>query len=125
MAAHLRTLVRRLLMYVRIARFEGGTADDIVAESEEIRRGIAASGRGENDQYFPKELTDRVGRLELVVDRGQGSIAVLVYCDSEADAREIDRIMGGMSPQREGWGKRVSSDIYEVVLDEAPGRPAD
>jgi hypothetical protein len=112
-------------MYVRIARFEGGTADDIVAESEEIRRGITASGRGENDQYFPKELTDRVGRLELVVDRGQGSIAVLVYCDSEADAREIDRIMGGMSPQREGWGKRVSSDIYEVVLDEAPGRPAD
>ncbi len=108
-------------MYVRIARFEGGTADDIVAEAEEIRRGIAAAGRGENDQYFPRELTDRVGRLELVVDRGQGSVAVLIYCHSEADAREIDRIMGGMSPQRGGWGKRVSSDLYEVVLEEVPG----
>ena len=110
-------------MYVRIARFEGGTADDIVSEAEEIRRGIAATGRGENDQYFPGELTDRVGRLELMVDRGQGSVAVLIYCDSEADAREVDRIMDGMSPQRGGWGKRVSSDLYEVVLDEAPGAP--
>jgi hypothetical protein len=35
----------------------------------------------------------------------------------------VDRIMGGMSPQREGWGKRVSSDVYELVLDEATGRP--
>jgi hypothetical protein len=29
--------------------------------------------------------------------------------------------MDGMSPQREGWGRRVSSDVYEVVLDEALG----
>ena len=110
-------------MYVRIARFEGGNADDIVAEAEQIRRGIAAAGRGENDQYFPKGLTDRVGHLELVVDRGQGSVAVLIFCDSEADAREVDRIMDGMSPQRGGWGTRVSSDLYEVVLDEAPRGP--
>jgi len=109
-------------MYVRIARFEGGTADDIVAEAEEIRRGVAAAGRGENDQYFPKELTDLAGRMEMLVDRGQGSAVILLYCDSEADAREVDRIMDGMSPQRVGWGKRVSSDVYEVVLDEATGR---
>jgi len=36
-----------------------------------------------------------------------------------ADAREVDLIMDGMAPQREGWGKRVSSDVYEVVVDEA------
>ena len=111
-------------MYVRIARFEGGTADDIVAEAEDARRDIAAIGRGEKNQYFPKEFTDRVGRLEVLVDRRQGSVAILVYCENEADAREVDRIMDGMAPQREGWGKRVSSDIYEVVLDEAPGGPA-
>ncbi len=108
-------------MYVRIARFEGGSADDIVAEAEEIQRGVAAAGRGENNQYFPKELTDRVGRMELLVDRGQGSSIILLYCDSQDDAREVDRIMDGMSPQREGWGKRVSSDVYELVLDEATG----
>jgi len=108
-------------MYVRIARFEGGTADDIVAEAEEIRRGVAAAGLGEMNQYFPQELSDRVGRMEMLVDRGQGSAVILLYCDSEADAREVDRIMDGMSPPRAGWGKRVSSDVYELVLDETPG----
>jgi len=110
-------------MYVRIARFEGGSADDIVDEAEDIRRGVAAAGRGENNQSFPKELTDLVARMEMLVDRGQGSAVILLYCESQADAREVDRIMDGMSPQREGWGKRVSSDVYELVLDEAPGRP--
>jgi len=110
-------------MYVRIARFEGGSADDIVAEAEDIRRGVAAAGRGENNQSFPKELTDLVARMEMLVDRGQGSAVILLYCESQADAREVDRIMDGMSPQREGWGKRVSSDVYELVLDEAPRKP--
>jgi hypothetical protein len=108
-------------MYVRIARFEDGTAHDIVAEAEDVRRGIVAAGRGETNQYFPKELTDRVRRLEMLVDRGRGSVAILLYCDSQADAREVDRLMDGMAPQREGWGKRVSSDLYEVVIDEATG----
>ena len=111
-------------MYVRIARFEGGTADDIVAEADEVRRDIVAVRRGEKGQYFAKELTDRVGRLEILVDREQGSVTILVYCDSQADAREVERIMDGMSPQRQGWGKRVSSEVYEVVLDEATGRQA-
>ena len=26
-----------------------------------------------------------------------------------------------MSPSSDGWGKRVSAEIYEVYLDEAPG----
>jgi hypothetical protein len=119
MPCRLRTLVRRLLMYVRIARFEGGSVDDIVAEAEEIRRGVVAAVRGEKNEYFPKELTDRISHLEMAVDRGRGSVAVLLYCDSQADAREVDRIMDAMSPQRGGWGTRVSSDLYEVVVDEA------
>jgi hypothetical protein len=105
-------------MYARIARFEGGTIDAILAEAEDVRSGFAA-GSGEKNQYFPKELTDRVGHMEMLVDRERGSIAILLYCDSLADVREVDRIMDGMAPQREGWGKRVSSDVYEVVVDEA------
>ena len=111
-------------MYVRMARFEGGIADDIVAEAEEMRRDIAAIGRGERGQYFASEFTDRVGRMETMVDRARGSVAVLVYCDSQANAREVERIMDGMSPHRVGWGKRVSSEVYEVVLDEVTGRQA-
>jgi hypothetical protein len=115
---------RRCRPYSRVAPLRGDWSDGLtrsVPRTCRVCTPIAAAGRGENDQNFPKELTDRVGRLELVVDRGRGFVAVLVYCDSEADAREIDRLMGGMSPQREGWGKRVSSDLYEVVLDEVPG----
>jgi len=61
--------------------------------------------------------------MEMLVDRVQGSAVILLYCDSQAGAREVDRIMDGMWPQREGWGNRVSSDVYELVLDETPGRP--
>jgi hypothetical protein len=111
-------------MYVRMARFEGGTADDIVAEADEVRRDIVAIGRGEKGQYFAKELTDRVGRMEILVDREQGSVTILVYCDSQDAAREVERIMDGMSPRHGGWGKRVSSDVFEVVLDESTGRQA-
>jgi hypothetical protein len=104
-------------MYVRMAHFEGGTTADIMAEVEEIRSGLRGGGTG-GGGYFPRELTDRVRRAEMHVDREHGRVAILLYCESEADAREVDRIMDGMSPQREGWGTRVSSDVFEVVLDE-------
>jgi hypothetical protein len=108
-------------MFIRLVRFEGGRFDDIAAESEEIRNDFDAVGRGEGSKYFPKDLTDRVSRMEALVDRQKGSVAILVYCDSAEDARAVDRIMDGMSPQREGWGKRVSRDIYEVLVDESLG----
>jgi hypothetical protein len=108
-------------MFIRLARFEGGSYDDIIAESEEIRRDLDAFRRGEGSKYFSKELVDHVRRMEMLVDRERGSVALLLYCESEADAREIDRIMDGMSPQREGWGRRVSRDVYELALDETLG----
>jgi hypothetical protein len=46
---------------------------------------------------------------------------VLVYAETEDQVREIDRIMDAMSPSSDGWGKRVSSEVYEVFVDEAPG----
>jgi hypothetical protein len=108
-------------MYARIARFEGGTVGDIIGEADEARADLDAVKRGKGNMYFPKELTDRVSRMEMLVDRQQSSVAIILYCESEANVREVDRIMDGMSPQREGWGRRVSSDVYEVVLDEALG----
>ena len=57
----------------------------------------------------------------MLVDRERGAVAVLVYADTEEQAREIDRIMDGMSPSSDEWGRRVSAEVYEVYLDEAPG----
>ena len=48
-------------------------------------------------------------------------MAVLVYAETEEQAREIDRIMDGMSPSSGEWGERVSAEVYEVYLDEASG----
>jgi hypothetical protein len=106
-------------MYVRIARFEGGTAVEIDTEGERIRRDFEAARRGDTTTgEVPSALTRLVERVEMLVDRERGSVAVCVYCDSEEKLREVDRIMDEMSPTSGGWGHRVSSDLYEVAFDE-------
>ena len=115
------------LMYARLVRFEGGAYADIRDECEEIHHGLEAARRGEENAYFPKDLLDRVQRAQVLVDRRRGSVAVLLFCSREIDAYEIDRIMDVMSPHRQGWGRRVSRDVYEVICDEGlkpPGTAA-
>jgi hypothetical protein len=104
-------------MFVRLARFEGGAIEDIEAEARQVSSALEAARRGETSEYLPQGLADRVERIELLADRSNGCVAMLVYCASEDDCREVDRIMDGMSPQRNGWGHRVSRDVYEVLDD--------
>ena len=108
-------------MFVRIARFEGGTTAQIEEEGARIRRDLEAARRGDEGPEIPSELALLASRFEMLIDRGRGSVAVLVYADTEEQAREIDRIMDGMSPSSGQWGHRVSAEVYEVYLDEAPG----
>ncbi len=108
-------------MYVRIARFEGGTIAQIEEEGARIRRDIEAARRGEPGPEVPSELALLASRFEMLVDRDRGAVAVLVYAETEDQVREIDRIMDGMSPSSGGWGKRVSAELFEVFFDEAPG----
>jgi hypothetical protein len=108
-------------MYVRIARFEGGTTAQIEEEGTRIRRDIEAARSGELGPEMPGELALLVQRIEMLVDRERGAATVLVYAETEEQAREIDRLMDGMSPTSEGWGRRVSAEVLEVFFDEAPG----
>ena len=108
-------------MFVRIARFEGGTTAQIEEEGARIRRDLEATRRGESGPEVPSELALLASRLEMLIDRDGGAVAVLVYAETEDQIREIDRIMDGMSPSSEGWGRRASVELYEVFLDEAPG----
>ena len=108
-------------MYVRIARFQGGTTAQIEEEGARIRRDLEAARRGESGPEMPSELALLASRLELLVDRGRGAVAMLIYAETQDRAREIDRIMDGMSPSSDGWGRRVSVETYEVCFDEAPG----
>jgi len=108
-------------MYVRIARFEGGSTAQIEEEGARIRRDLEAARRGESGPEVPSELALLASRLEMMVDRDRGAVAVLVYAETADQVMEIDRIMDEMSPSTDGWGKRVSAELYEVYLDEAPG----
>lgn len=104
-------------MFARIARFEGGSAGEIDAETQEMRKDIEAFRRGEQGSYAP-DLRDVVSRVEVLADRTSGKVAVIVYCETEAKLREADRILNAMSPRNADWGGRASADTYEVVLDE-------
>jgi hypothetical protein len=109
-------------MFVRIARFEGGTTAEIEAEARRIRGDLEAARRGEPSKEVPSELALQTHRVEVLIDRDRGAVAVLIYCETEAQAREIDRLMDEISPSSSGWGRRVSADVYEVYVDEATGR---
>jgi hypothetical protein len=108
-------------MYVRIARFEGGTPAQIEEEGARIQRDLKPAGGGQSTGEVPTELARLASRIEMLVDRDQGSVAMIVYAKDEQRIREIDRIMNAMSPTSGEWGRRVSVDIYQVYLDEAPG----
>jgi len=108
-------------MYVRIARFEGGTAAQIEEEGARIRRDIEAARSGGSGPEVPSELALLSQRIEMLVDRERGAVTVLVYTETEEQALEVDRIMRGMSPSSDGWGHRVSVEVLEVFFDEAPG----
>jgi hypothetical protein len=108
-------------MYVRMARFEGGSLHDVMAETELIRENVEAAKRGESSTYMPEDLARVTSRIEMMVNRENASVAVLVYCETIQQAAEADRILAGMSPRNSGWGRRVSADVYEVTVDEAVG----
>jgi hypothetical protein len=104
-------------VFARIARFEGGKGTDIDAETKDMRKDIEAFRRGEEGTYMP-DLSRHVSRLEILADRQNGTVAAIVYCETEEQLREADRILNSMSPRNTDWGRRVSVDTYEVVLDE-------
>lgn len=104
-------------MYVRTARFEGGDLEAIDAEIALLHKSIAGWARHGAEKEIPSRLAELAHRIEVMVDRQRGSITMSVHCDSEEDAREADAILRSMSPTNEGWGKRVSADVYEVALD--------
>ena len=108
-------------MYVRMARFEGGRGSEIDAQIGSIQSDLEAVGRGEPSRFLPVRAIGLIERMELLVDRQRGAVSMLLYCRDESGARELDRIMDGIQPQNEGWGRRVSSDIYELALTQELG----
>jgi hypothetical protein len=107
-------------MYVRIARFEGvdpGQIDDQIAE---LRRQMEAS-RHELPPDAPAAigvLMETVVRFVQLVDRDNGTLLGLSYCETEDDLRRANEALDSMSPPAAS-GKRTTVETYEVAIDES------
>ena len=96
-------------MWVRVARFEGGTAEGLDAEVARTKEQVQQGG--------PPPGLEGVRRVVEAIDRSRGSAVALIYCDTEEDMRRAHETLDAMSPSAEGSGRRVSVDVYEIAND--------
>ena len=116
-------------MHARITRFEGGDPATLKQEIDDMRSQMASGMTDEAidqmaDQVKGQFERDEVARLLasikrtiVLADTEQGSSAMLLFCDTEEDARGVDRLFDALSPG-EGGGKRQSAEVYEVAIDQ-------
>ncbi len=96
-------------MYARVARFEGGEADAIRQNAQDISS-QAESGSG------PPEGVPAKGFL-LLVDPDNGRGLGISLFETEEDLRKGDEVLSSMTPPSEGMGRRTSLETYEVAVD--------
>jgi hypothetical protein len=100
------------LMWVRVARFEGGTAEGLDAEMVQSKEHLEETRTG----VLPAGL-EGVKRVLEAISRREGTGVAMVSCESEEDLRRADQALNEMSPSSEAAGRRVSVDMYEVMTD--------
>jgi hypothetical protein len=115
-------------MYARVARFEGSDPTTLKQElsdmraqmerglSDEVIDQIASQVEGQFARDDIARLLESIRRTMVLVDSENGSSAMVLFCDTEEDARGVDRLFDAMSPG-EGGGERQSVDVYEVAID--------
>ena len=99
-------------MWVRVARFEGGTAEGLDAEmarSKQVLEEFRSGG-------LPPGL-EGVTRVMEAINRAEGSGLAIIFCNPEQDMRKADEALNNMSPPAEASGRRVSVGVYEVMHD--------
>ncbi len=94
-------------MYARVARFEGGEADAIRQNAQEI---------GSRAESGPPEGVPAKGFL-LLIDPDSGRGLGIGLFETEEDLRKGDETLNAMSPPGEGMGDRASVETYEVAVD--------
>ena len=108
-------------MYVRIARFEGVDPGQIDQQIAELRGQLDASRAGNVPEEYrdqTKVLMETVGRFAQLVDRENGTILGLSFCETEDDLRRASEALDAMSPPS-GGGSRTGVETYEIAIDES------
>ena len=120
-------------MYARVTRFEGSDPATLKQELDGMRKQMESEltdemvdqmteqvkGQFERDEVA--RLLNSIRRTIVLADFDRGTSAMILFCDSEDDARGIDRLFDAMSPG-EGGGKRQSADVYELAFEQTFGR---
>lgn len=96
-------------MYARVATFEGGSAEGIRAAMQEIRRQAEEAGG-------PPEGVDSVG-FTLIGDPDGGRVMGIGLFETREALEASEPVLDAMSPPNDGFGRRVSVDVFEVGLD--------
>jgi hypothetical protein len=116
-------------MYARVTRFEGSNPATLKQELESMRTQMqsgltdqavdemAAQVKGQFERDEVARLLQSIKRTMVLADAEKGSSAMVLFCDTEEDARAVDRLFDAMSPGDDG-GKRQSADVYEVAIDQ-------
>ena len=116
-------------MYARVTRFEGSEPAKLKQElgemREQMQRGLTDESIDQmaeqvKDQFERDEVARLLGAIKrtiVLADEEQGSSAMVLFCETEEDARGVDRLFDAMSPG-DGGGRRQSADIYAVAIDQ-------
>jgi hypothetical protein len=108
-------------MYARVARFEGADAEGLDRQVDEIRRQLQAGKQGQLPDDAPegaRTLMDTVARFVQLVDREQGVLVGITFCETEDEMRRANEALNAMSPGT-GAGARASVETFEVAIDES------
>jgi hypothetical protein len=97
-------------VWVRVATFEGGTAEGLDAEMEDVKKQLASSG--------PPPGLEGVKRVINAVNREEGTGVALIFCETEEGVRTAHETLNNMSPASQGSGRRASVGLYEVAIDQ-------
>ena len=99
-------------MWIRVARFEGGTAEGLdteMARSKQVMEEFGSDG-------LPPGL-EGVTRVMEAINRAEWTGLAIIFCETEEDMRKADEALNNMSPPAEASGRRVSAGVYEVMHD--------
>jgi hypothetical protein len=99
-------------MWVRVARFEGGTAEGLDAEMASTKQSMADAKTG----GLPQGL-EGVKRVLEGINRAEGTGISMVFCETEEELRKADQALNNMSPSSDAAGRRVSAGMYEVMVE--------
>lgn len=94
-------------MLARVVTWEGGDADAIRANAEEI---TSRAGSG------PPEGVPSVG-FTFLIDPDGGRVLAIGLFETEDDLRAGDAVLNEMNPPNEGMGQRSPVGVYEVAVD--------